>query len=574
MQSQLDRIYAREEIYPWCTDWTIKHPVVKMDHHLVSVKITSENMPYLGKGRWVIPVGLLRNRQLKWRAQQLAWELQDDVETSACEGHKARNPQLALKRFKDRVAREFRNYQKVTQPRIISAIRTLQKGSDETMNSETLTEEEIAAEAGLINERLDALERKRRDDAYLIGSVRNWLEGETLLKHWVRSARESTPRDTVRALRNPLGDVGHKVTQSDEMVGLARDYHEALLSVDRDPLCEVDQQEFNEITRNMETTLDKGMQEKMHEDISREEVANAMKESANEKSPGLDRIPMEVWKLLHQQYGSAKEGERHKFCDIATVLAYVFNDITLHGIMEGTGFNEGWMCPIYKKEVDNITNYRPITVLNTNYKIFTKVVATRLSVVAPHLIHPNQVGFIRGHSIFDQIEQTAMTINYVRLKGVNGAIVALNQEKVYDKLTHPYLWKVLEKLKFPEESIRMIKALYRDARTLVIINGVISEPFIVTRGVRQGDPMLCILFNLGIEPLAANIHNSDIKGINVPNLEESMKVSLFADNTTVILAESNSFSGLTTLLQQWCSISGAKFNIEKTEVIPVGSDEY
>ena len=345
--------------------------------------------------------------------------------------------------------------------------------------------------------------------------------------------------------------------------------------MDRDPLGEVDQNEFDRITRNMETTLSEEMQNKMREQISKEDVELAMKRSANEKSPGLDGIPTEIWKLLHQQYKSAKNGERKKFCNITEVMAHIFNDIAQHGIMEGTDFNEGWMCPIYKKkEADNIANYRPIMVLNTDYKIFTKVIATRLSDVVPHLIHPDQAGFIHGRSIFDQIEQTNMTINYAKLKGVNGAIVALDQEKAYDKLTHPYLWKILERLAFPEETIRMIQMLYQGARTSVIINGVISEPYVVMRGVRQGDPMSCILFNLGIEPLAANIHKSNIKGIEIPNLEESVKVSLFADGTTVIMAENDSFHELTTLLQQWCSISGAKFNVEKTEIIPIGTDEY
>jgi len=145
---------------------------------------------------------------------------------------------------------------------------------------------------------------------------------------------------------------------------------------------------------------------------------------------------------------------------------------------------------------------------------------------------------------------------------------------VYDKLTHLYLWKILEKLGFPRESIEMIKVLYQDARTSVIINGVISEPFTVTRGVRQGDLMSCILFNLGIEPLAANIRSSNIKGISIPNLKESIKVSLFADNMTVILTKDDSFNELMRLLQRWCSVLGTKFNMEKTEIIPVGTDEY
>jgi hypothetical protein len=152
-----------------------------------------------------------------------------------------------------------------------------------------------------------------------------------------------------------------------------------------------------------------------------------------------------------------KEEERHRFCDITQVLAEVFKDASRNGIADGTSFNEGWMCPIYKKEADNVANYRPITVLNTDYKTFTKTIASHLTEVALSIIHPDQAGFIRGRSIFDQIEQTATTINYARLKGINGAIVALDQEKAYNKILHPYLWKVLEKFGFPSEMINTIQ---------------------------------------------------------------------------------------------------------------------
>ena len=86
--------------------------------------------------------------------------------------------------------------------------------------------------------------------------------------------------------------------------------------------------------------------------------------------------------------------------------------------------------------------------------------------------------------------------------------------------------------------------------------------------------MSCILFNLGIEPLAANISTPDIRGIDVPALEEKVKVSLFADDTTVILTEYDSLSGLIHILDEWCEVSGAKFNVEQTDIIPIGTAEY
>ena len=51
----------------------------------------------------------------------------------------------------------------------------------------------------------------------------------------------------------------------------------------------------------------------------------------------------------------------------------VYKDIEMYGVDKNSQFTEGWMCPIYKKgERELIENYRPITLLNSDYKIFTK----------------------------------------------------------------------------------------------------------------------------------------------------------------------------------------------------------
>jgi hypothetical protein len=63
------------------------------------------------------------------------------------------------------------------------------------------------------------------------------------------------------------------------------------------------------------------------------------------------------------------------------------------------------MCPLYKKKDKcNIENYHPITLLNTDYKIYTKALSIRLAEVAHHTIHPNQAGFMPGQNIFDQVK--------------------------------------------------------------------------------------------------------------------------------------------------------------------------
>jgi len=117
-QSRLDRIYTKEDIYPWYTDWKIEHPSLETDHNLVSVQMTSENMPFIGRGRWAIPVNLLKNKQLKKETQELARKLQSDVERAIPIDRTTGDPQLALKSFKLSVVGLYRNYQKTHQPKL------------------------------------------------------------------------------------------------------------------------------------------------------------------------------------------------------------------------------------------------------------------------------------------------------------------------------------------------------------------------------------------------------------------------------------------------------------------------
>ena len=71
--------------------------------------------------------------------------------------------------------------------------------------------------------------------------------------------------------------------------------------------------------------------------------------------------------------------------------------------------------------------------------------------------------------------------------------------------------------------------MYSKAETSVMINGVIPAPIRVDRGVRQGDPMSCLLYNLAIEPLAEALRASGIKIAN----HAKLITKLFADDTLV-----------------------------------------
>ena len=70
-----------------------------------------------------------------------------------------------------------------------------------------------------------------------------------------------------------------------------------------------------------------------------------------------------------------------------------------------------------------------------------------------------------------------MILNYTEVTEENRTILALDQEKAYDKIRHDYLWKTLEAFHLPQPFIKTVQALYSNAHTKVAINGVFSGTF-------------------------------------------------------------------------------------------------
>ena len=171
----------------------------------------------------------------------------------------------------------------------------------------------------------------------------------------------------------------------------------------------------------------------------------------------------------------------------------------------------------------------------------------------PTLIHKDQAGFIPKRSIYDHIRLAKAIITYADITEKDGAIIALDQEKAYNKIRHDYLWKTLKAFSLLKLFIQTIKALYQNANTQVAINGTLSKPFKITRGIRQGDPLSCPIFDLGIELLACMIcSDSNLKGIEIPGLEEPIKTNLFANDTNLYLSREDRFDHVQTILDEWC----------------------
>jgi exonuclease III len=571
-KSRIDRIYVTSSRLRYCKRWELNAAGIPTDHKLVSVCISDKKLPFIGKGRWVIPLFLLKNQKLNDTIQKLGKDLENKMERLKHSRTETDNPQTLFNDFKNKLIAEYRTAAKESKPKIINKIQTLTNKLQHLYNNPELTDEEKQLSGCVLQEEINTLQQSIYEKLGDNKDAKIRLESESAAsKSWAQSGKTRPPRDTIIELHIPNTDPPQYTDKSVKMAEVARDYHNNLQNkglADEN----TKNQTTQEILNILNSKLSSADKNELAKYLTRHEIAEAIHLLPNGKSPGIDGIPNELWKALQKTYKMSNEKSADKKpLDIAQVLQNVYNDIEQYGIIPGSKFASGWMCPIYKKkDKRDIANYRPITLLNTDYKIFTKTLAIKLSKTAPTVIHENQAGFIPGRSITAQIRLTQMIMNYAEAEEIGGVIVSLDQEKAYDKITHDYLWKVLEKMNFPQHFIQTVRTIYESAETAIMINGEMSSTFKITRGVRQGCPLSCLLFDLAIEPLAEMLRQSDLKGFTAPELAYRIVTTLFADDTVVYLTSEDEMQTLDNILDKWCIASGACFNKGKTQLIPIG----
>lgn len=202
--------------------------------------------------------------------------------------------------------------------------------------------------------------------------------------------------------------------------------------------------------------------------------------SKNGTATSLDGIPYELWKVLHALHQRNSKLNKPLF-NVIRCLRIVYNEIQINRTNPTANFSASWMCPIFKKkDRTKIENYLPITLLNTDYKTMTKALATQLATHACDLLHPDQTGFVPTRSIFDPIRLAETMCTYADYMEENRTIIALDQEKAYDKIDHEYLIDVLKAFRLPNLFVNTVRSLYTNASTSVAINGVQSKAYLVT----------------------------------------------------------------------------------------------
>ena len=212
--------------------------------------------------------------------------------------------------------------------------------------------------------------------------------------------------------------------------------------------------------------------------ITIEECYETLKTFKNKKSPGNDGLTIEFYRKCRPLFGR--------------MVVNSFN-YSYHFGQLSTSQRQAIITLIDKKK-DRIflKNWRPISLLNVDYKLLSKTLSNRLTAILSAIvmiIHPKQTGFMKGRNIAENIRILYDTIYCTKKAKQHGILLALDFEKALDSLEWNFIFCILEKFNFDKKFIKWIRLLYNDISSCTIINRTSSGYFSITRGVRQGHPM-------------------------------------------------------------------------------------
>jgi hypothetical protein len=230
------------------------------------------------------------------------------------------------------------------------------------------------------------------------------------------------------------------------------------------------------------------------------------------------------------------------------------------------------------KEAAKIQQYRPICLLNVSYKIITKALMLRFEDCMSRIICVSQNAFIKGRNIMDGVLSLHEILHETKRKNKDGVILKLDFEKAYDKISWSFLFESMKQRGFCDTWCNWIQQVVCSGTLSVKINDTVGSYFKSKKGVRQGDPLSPLLFNLA-DCLAKLVHlaqeNNLIKGLIPDVIPKGVAILQYADDTILCMDDDvETMTNMKILLYIYEKMSGLKINFGKSEIIMVSLDEH
>ena len=534
-RSRIDRVYVQADALGFCRN--VEHiPFAHSDHRIVSFEFRAPSKPPLNRDiGWILHHSLLKDADFCDLISKF-WSGWQSLKTRF----------TSLQAWWDKGKEKIKTFsikyshQKSKSNKII--LRTLLK---RLRNAENQGKFPIIK---YLKRKIRVIETEKAKFHYLSAKL-EWLENaERCTKTFFSLHAKTKSNALVNEIKDSNGDMK---TETSEITEVFADFYEKLYS--QDYINEVDQENF---LRDIGLAkLNQTEREKSSSLFTLSEFKVALFKLPNGKSPGSDGLTTEFYKTFWDVLGND--------------LLEVFLSSYESGRLTKSQRTATIKCLPKKGDMTDIRNWRPISLLNVDYKILSKALSLRLFELLPTVISEEQTCSLKGRKISHNLSTVRDCVSIARENNLDACMISVDQMKAFDRVSWNFLFKILLRMNFSPEYIAWIKLLYTNISSRVKVNGTYSDSFSVERGVRQGCPLSPMLYVLFSEALTALINeNPDIKGFVINTFE--IKLSQFADDLTSLLIGDRSIFSLFKSLNSFERVSGALVNPLKTRAIWLG----
>jgi hypothetical protein len=536
------------------TEWEQKHPLATVialcreisDHTPLLINtegggINSKNQP-------------LFKFELGWLLKDGFFEMVSDVWNGEKRGvsamQKWQSKIRRLRQFLRGWAKNMRGAEKREKQELFRKVDELDKKAE----TQLLSQQEIDLKQ-CVKDRLAQLLREEEIGWFQRAKTLELLEGDSNTKYF--QARANGKRRKTRIFRL---EQDHGVVEGAEALNqFITDFYKKLFSSATRGELSLDESRKEDIPQ-----VSTEENEMLTAKFTKKEIREAIFQMKHNKAPGPDGFPAEFyqvfWSVIKDDLLAMFE-ELHE--EKLPIFSLNFGIITLVPKLE---------------EVTRIEQYRPICMLNVSFKVFTKVLANRLSLVAPKIIRPSQTAFTSGRSILEGVVMLHETLHELKRNKMNGVVLKLDFEKAYDKVNWRFLQQALRMKGFSQKWCGWIENTIKGGSVEVKVNDEVGHFFQTRKGLRQGDPLSPILFNVMADMLAVLIARAremgHFSGL-VPHLvDDGLSILQYADDTILLMEDDmEGAKKLKLILSAFEKLSGLKINFHKSELFCFGESK-
>ena len=227
-----------------------------------------------------------------------------------------------------------------------------------------------------------------------------------------------------------------------------------------------------------------------------------------------------------------------------------------------------------KGGLEDISNWRPISLLSVIYKLLSGVLTKRVEPFIDKICSPGQKGYSRKKRLHDSLINVVELISICSQANIDLIVICVDFKKAFDSVDKSFIFKCLEFFNFGPYFRKLVTVCLEDRKGCIITDQGFTPNFNIEQGVPQGDRLSPYLFIICIEVLLIKIEYSEnLTSPVVQNYPEPRKFEGFADDITVNLAaNAENLKYLNEILLQFGLLSGLMINSKKTKVLLVSNN--